>query len=188
MAMGIVSNEVLEKELERNGLKEGEYPIIGIKSPKGRGQGSLEVPDSLRKVIAEDSISNGRESALELAKSIGISPSSVSAYANGSTSTSSYGKRDNELVRHNNQVKERIAGKARSRLLAALHNITPDKLKTAKLKEVASVARDMSAIIRNMEPTQAQEDSEKAKTQVNVVIYSPARKQESDYRVMNVNE
>ena len=41
---------------------------------RGRSEGDVNVPDSLRKLIAEEQLLNGRPAALKLAKQFGISP------------------------------------------------------------------------------------------------------------------
>lgn len=182
MAMGLVSDEELEKELARNGTRE-----IKVPAQHGRSPGDVNVPESLRRVIAQDAIENGRQSAMQLAESVGVSPSSVSAYSNGATSTASYNTGNKDLINHTNVVKEKIAGRARGKLLAALREITPEKLKSAKLKDVSSVARNMSAIVRDMEPQRTAEDEGRA-PKVNINIFAPARKQESEYDVIEVQE
>ena len=187
MAMGIVSDEELEKELNNGNTR---IPVNGIVIPKendhGRNNGDVNVPESLRKVIGQDSIENGRSSALALASSFGISDSSVSAYANGATSTAQYNGGNRELRKHNNKVKERIVSKARSRLISSLNHITPEKLQEAKLKDVSAVARDMSMIIKNMEPQDV--ENEDNKPNVNIIFYAPNTRKESEYDVIDVNE
>jgi predicted transcriptional regulator len=183
MAMGLVSDEELERELKVN----GNHGVVTVKDRSGRKEGDNNVPDSLRKVIAQDAIENGRNSALALARSVGVSDSSVSAYTNGSTSTASYNERNKELVEHTNKVKEQIAGKARTRLLQSLRAITPEKLQNAKLKDVSAVARDMSAIVKNMEPRDVDE-AEGRGPKVNINIFAPARRKEEEYDTLVVNE
>jgi hypothetical protein len=56
---------------------------------KGRKEGDNNVPNSIRAIIGETSNIDGRKEALALANSLNIS-SSVSAYANGVTSTKDY--------------------------------------------------------------------------------------------------
>jgi|SRR6185295_2641027 len=151
MGMGIVNDN--DFELEKNRLnivpsKSNEAIINDIES--GRGLGNVQVPDSLRKIIGETSEINGRVDGLALANQFGISPSSVSAYANGSTSTKSYDKTPNKS--HINEAKLRVSNRARNRLMQALHNITPEKLASSKATECAGIAKDMSVIIKNMEP------------------------------------
>lgn len=186
MAMGIVSDAELEKELQRNGVPEkGTIEILPDEN-RGRKPGDVNVPESLRKVIAEDHIENGRESAIRLAGEFGISASSVSAYAHGSTSTTSYKEGNPGLRSHVKQVREKIAGKARKRLGWALNQITEEKLSVAKLKDVASIAKDMSVIIKQMEPEQ--NEGGDRNTNVQVVLFSPQLMQEVDFPRMRVKE
>lgn len=190
--MGIVSNEEFESELnnsarngtERNTVKIPEI-IVEEEKKKGRGEGNVEVPNSLRKLIGDASVSDGRGEALDLANHFGISPSSVSAYSNGSTSTKSYDKKVNGNVI--NQAKQRIYRRARNRINLAFNHITEERLRNANLKTVSSVAKDMSMIIKNME------SSGDNKVTVNndkptFVFYSPQLKQESDFEAITVKE
>jgi hypothetical protein len=107
MPMGIVSDADLEQEIKRNGVGCADpivyIPEVIIPESPGRAVGDLNVPEVLRKVIAQDAIENGRASAIKLAATFGISPSSVSAYTNGATSTESYHQPSPEI---NNHVKD----------------------------------------------------------------------------------
>lgn len=142
--LGIVSDDVFDKEL-------GDVTSQGIIKNITRGRGARsEVPEVIREIIAEDAISSGM-TAQELSEKHEISQSSISAYKHGATSTASYDEPIAELLESNNRVRKDIISNARSRLVSALQHITPDKLSEAKLRDVASVAKDMSAIIKNME-------------------------------------
>src|SRR5665213_3048163 len=123
MPLGIISDSDFECELNDSLVKENQSnpidgKIIDLPTP-GRGEGSLEVPESLRKIIGETSQIDGRPQAIDLASRFGISPSSVSAYANGSTSTKSYDSPNKDIRDHINKAKERISKKARIRLVHA---------------------------------------------------------------------
>lgn len=187
MAMGIVSDADFQKELGNSAPK---IPVsktaeVIKQTPKGRGEGNVAVPDSMRKLIGAESVENGRDSAIELAKQFGISPSSVSAYANGSTSTASYDKQPN--LPAINGVKERIAKKARNRLSMALSHITDEKLGAAKLTEVSTVARDMAAIVKQMEPEVPKTESDKQNGPT-FIFYSPQFRKEEHFDVIDVKE
>jgi hypothetical protein len=186
MPMGIITDEELQDELKRNG-NSGFTTEDNIKKEHGRNKGDINVPDGIRKLIGEDAITQGRESAIRLGESLGISASSVSAYTNGSTSTTSYNQRNPELNKANNDVKEKIRKSARVKLIAALKHITPEKLENAKLQVISGVARDMSAIIKNMEPKESGGDVDKS-TKVQVVLYSPQRKTEKEFETFEVRE
>jgi len=187
MAMGIVSDKEFERALGDvtpcpplpvgNGVA-----IVPIN--KGRGNGNIEVPESLRKIIGEESAIQGRASALEIADSFGISPSSVSAYAHGSTSTASYDDRPN--LTEINDAKLRIAKRARNKLTLALNSLTKDKIDSAKAKDIAGVAKDMSAIIRNMEPETPKRDGGPGGP--TFIFYSPQMRTEKVFDVVHVKE
>lgn len=152
--LGIVSDADFEREVKDIALPvilppaEQLAQIIDIK----RGRGHVrEIPNVIREIIAEDAIATNKTQK-EVASEFGVSPSSVSAYLHGATSTASYDKPDKELQDSNNKVRTDIISSARSRLISALSHITPDKLAEAKLRDVASVAKDMAAIIKNIEP------------------------------------
>lgn len=186
MPMGIVSDNDLEKELNNLNKSTTKPKITAeiINNPdKGRQKGSVEVPNSLRNVIAGESIENGRGSALELAKNFDISPSSVSAYTNGSTSTSTYDTKPNGNKVQ--KVKDKISLKARKRLMSALNFITDDKLANAKLRDVSSVAKDMSAIVKNMESSGPIDLGANGPT---FIFYSPKIVSEDRFKVINVKE
>jgi len=174
MAIGIVTDEEFEDELTDELVEIKELNI-------GRGE-QKEVPNSLRKIIGEESIKEGHKNGTELAKQFGISSSSVSAYAKGATSTSSYHEPNEELKEHIDNSKNQIAVEARSKLLSSLAQITEEKLSGAKVRDLAGVAKDMSAIVKNTE----QIDSENSGVQF-VFLVPPKRKEES-FEVIDVKE
>jgi hypothetical protein len=152
---------------------------------KGRQIGSVEVPNALRQVIGETSAIDGRAAALELARTFEVGPSSVSAYNKGATSTASYSDRPN--LPHINQAKERISKKARTRLINALNHITNDKLESAKVGELATVARNMSAIVKDMEP-ESEKGGKNTMNQPTFVFYSPQVRKEDTFDVIKLPE
>jgi predicted transcriptional regulator len=197
MAMGIVSDKDFGKELDNlNPQREvpkssNSAPPIGIKDveirriERGRPEGAIEVPNSIRRLIGDESATNGRQSALELASTLGISPSSASAYAKGATSTSTY--RDRPNVDVINQAKLRVSNRARKRLMMALSHITEEKLQDAKVRDIAGVARDMSQVIKNMEP-EKESNSGQVNNGPTFVFYSPKVQKEESFDVIHVKE
>ena len=143
------------------------------------------MPDSLRQIIGETNEIEGREAAVKLAKEFGISSSSVSAYANGATSTKSYDTAKASIRDHINRSKERISKKARRNLNLALENITPEKLANAKLRDLSGLAKDMSGIVKDMEPNT---NSAEAANKPQFIFYSPQFKKEEHFDVIVVNE
>lgn len=175
MPVGLVSDEEFETEHAQ---------IVDIQRP-GRRPGDNNVPDSLRKVIAEEAINNGNGSANELAELFGVSKSSVSAYKNGATSTDSYNLPDASLTPHVVKVKDKIRSKASKKLLLALNAVTPEKIEGAKLRDIVATAQAMSAVVRNMD-----EDSDSGRNinPANFVIFAPYEKTVNDFRTVVINE
>lgn len=182
MAIGIVSESEFFTELDD--LNNDKKPIAEVvdKSIGGRNKGDVEVPDSLRKIIGETALED-RQDGLELAKAFGVSDSSVAAYKSGSTSCATYNGGNPALKSHMNSARERIIRKARRKLFGALDNITDDKLEQTKARDLAGIAKDMSAVIKNLEPEVKDNNS----TNVNIVMYAPRMRQEIDYETITVD-
>lgn len=196
MPMGIVSDSDFLKERENlssfNPAKKKEQrqsPPTIIESPnenpKGRGQGNVEVPDSIRKLIGDDSVINGRQSALELAKNLGISASAVSAYSTGATSTATYDQKPNQKVI--NGAKTRVQIRARRKLMLALNKLTDDKLDEAKARDLAGIAKDMSVVMKNMEDSNTSNETTNNNGPT-FVIFTPQIRREEQFDVVDVRE
>lgn len=192
MGMGIVSDKDFAKELGNTSRREtvpttiSPNPIaqvIDIVKP-GRKEGDVNVPNSLREVIGETSVINGRQEAIELAKHFDISPSAVSAYAHGATSTASYDKTPNTSVI--GKSKTRVQKRAINRLMSALAEITPDKLANSKARDLAGIAKDMSAIVKTMEPES--ETADKAAQLPQFLVYAPQFRDERSFEVIYAKE
>jgi len=175
MPVGLVSDEEFDQEYGS---------IVDIERP-GRRPGDNNVPPALRKVIAEEALTNGNGEANKLAELFGVSKSSVSAYKNGATSTDSYNLPDSKLVNHVNEVKNKIRGKAQSKLIMALNEVTKDKLQSSKLRDIVATAQAMSSVVRNLD-----EDSDSGKhiNPNNFIIFAPYIKHESEFKTVVINE
>jgi len=193
MPIGLVSDELLERELANlNGsgsinTNQSEVQVIDIPS-RGRASGDNNVPDSLRKIIGEDAVINGRQSALNLASSFGISPSSASAYARGATSTTTYNTPSKSIIGHINKSRARAIKKAGRTLDQALGAITQEKLDYTDAKDLSGIAKDMSVIIKNLEPPSENESSEGKNSGPQFVIFAPQFRKEESFDIINVNE
>jgi hypothetical protein len=174
MPMGIVSDKDFNSESNK----------LNPKPPtkeKGRGKGNVEVPDSLRRIIGDTAETEGREAALALARDFGISPSSVSAYSNGATSTSTYNTRPNLPTIKN--AKARISKKARAKLLMAMNHITENKLEDLSAPALAGIAKDMSAIVRNMDDD-TDDKTKEGPQKPAFLVYAPTVNQENHYQTV----
>jgi hypothetical protein len=187
MAIGVVSDEDFQKELESlNGKVVPSTSVSIIEKPiKGRNEGDNNVPESLRKIIGEEAVINGRASALGLAGMFGISPSSVSAYTNGATSTKSYHSPDQGITSHISKSRERAIRRASKTLNASLGAITQEKLDYTDADKLAGIAKDMSVIIKNLEPEKVMESNQPNQQ---FVIYAPQFRDERAYETINVIE
>jgi len=177
--MMIVDEDEWTKELERLEKDDIVQPQISrVIIERGRGEDNTNVPQPLREVVAEEAIISGDNNST--ARTFGISPSSVSAWKHGATSTASYDK--------NNRVnaRERVAQKAERKLIAALNRITSDKLDgVEKVTELSGIAKDMAGIVDKLSP---KHDSDKDKPQVHLHVYSPKIKSVSDFEIIDVTE
>lgn len=163
--------ENIEKS-HTNTLSES-YKVVDIE----RGRGHVPaVPQGIRQLIAQEAIEGA--TAKELSEVFDVSPSSISAYKNSATSTATYHKPDPNLQRANARVIANITFKARGRMLAAIEQITDARLASAKLQTISSVARDMSSVIRNLEPTTSSVQNNQ------ILVYKPRLKEEEEFEVI----
>lgn len=198
MAIGVVDDSEFEKELDSYNPSKSihkdptpsvntDVPIIIDIPTRGRKDGDNNVPESLRKIIGETAVIDGRQEAIALADMFGISKSSVSAYANGATSTTSYDKPKSSIIDHINKSRRRSIKKAQSTLDLALGSISQDKLDYTDAKDLSAIAKDMSVIIKNLEPDKNTEVTD-GKVTPQYVIYAPQFRDERSFDTINVME
>lgn len=186
MPLGLVKLNEFEREVNRlvavnNRLLEEPIRTEVKEIEHGRGLGKLETPPSVRALIATEALVG--VPSKELSETFGVSPSSVSAYKNGATSTSSYHEPDPKLKEAIDSSRDRIIGPAQSRLIKALEAISDEKLNDAKVSIASGVARDMSTIIKNLQP-----DPSVIVNQNKVIVFRPRQKEEDDYESIVVDE
>jgi len=181
MPIGLVSDDLFKQELNRLTRKSDNKPP----PERGRKEGETNVPDSLRKIIGETAVIEGRKTALELASKFDISPSSVSAYAHGATSTASYNSPSKDIIQHINKSRRRAIKRASAVMNDALGAISQDKLDYTDAKDLAGIAKDMSAIIKNLEPQNEVVDKPNSPQ---FVIFAPSFHKEETYEHITVNE
>jgi len=194
MPIGIVSEDDFMKEMESYGkttkgsghVQKAEV-VHEVIPKRGRKEGDVNVPDSIRQIIAEESVINGRSNALQLGKELGVSASSVSAYAVGATSTKSYNEPKKSILDHINKSKERAVKRASKVLGSALGSITQEKLDYTDAKDLSGIAKDMSVIIKNLEP-QKENVVQEGNKSPQFVIFAPQFRKEESFEVINVNE
>lgn len=187
MPIGIVNNDEFNDELlsHENHHAQSKVTILNQKS-QGRASGDVNVPDSLRKIIGEEAAINGSKDTKEsLAGPLGISASSVSAYKKGAKSTASYNEPVPDLLAAINNGKERTIKRAQSKMFRALKHITDSKLEGAKAKDCAAIAKDMSAIIKNLEPEKI---TDSGRPQINFTFFAPKAKALDDYETITIGD
>ena len=180
MSMGIVSDADFERELDNSRSLERAKVVT---QKVGRGP-KVETPDSIRKLLGGEAVTNGHGAGLALARELGVSESSVSAYQNGATSTASMDRPDPSLLEHVNEAKSNVTIKAREKLTLAIDAITADKLQGASPRVASGVAKDMSTVVKNMEPSS--EGVGQNGTQF--VFFVPPMKTEQQFKVIDVKE
>lgn len=182
MPLGIVSDEEFDRQIrEVPSLSDGVIkPII-----KGRGEGNVQVPDMLRKIIGENAVEEGNQATKVLTDFLGISDSSMTAYKKGATSTTTYDNPTPTLGSHIAKTKQRIAKRASNKLGLALSKITDEKLDAAKAIELSSIAKNLSGIIKDMEPDDTgRRDPSNGPS---IVIFAPQMAKEEVYDVIDVS-
>lgn len=197
MPMGIVTDKDFDSELKN--VQIPKTPPVTIPSTKppvlegevlpierGRGNGNIQTPDSIRKLIAETAASEGREAALALGKQFGLSESSIAAYSVGAKSTATYHDRPNSGIV--DAARSAVQSRAIVKLKRALHHITDDKLKDAKPRELAGIARDMSAVVKAMEPETPKADGVNTGGGPAFVFYAPKFRKEEHYETVYAKE
>ena len=189
MPLGTLKNDEFFAELERlNNTKsddlQNKSKVIDM-SQKGRKSGDNNVPEILRKVIAETAIEEGNKNTKVLTRAFGISDSSLSAYKNGATSTTSYHQPNQELNKTVTDTKTRIASKAKNRILKAIDSITQDKLEGSKAVDLSTIARNLSAVVKNIEPETPISQSGAGPT---FIVYNPPQKREESFETIILKE
>lgn len=186
--MGIVSDSDFEKEISNSHVPETpETPDTKTRASveeikKGRGD-KPNTPEDIRKLAAISAI-NSEGTASEIAKAYGISEASVSAYKVGATSTATYDNPNQALAETINTHKAAVTRKARNRLMSALNHITPQKLEGVKARDLAAIAKDMSAVIKDFEP---QVNHTNNVNNVQFVFMAPRVRDLEDYKIIDVD-
>lgn len=190
MPVGLVNDDDFSRELEKlspRSIKKNVVEIID-KPSRGRDDGDNNVPDSLRQIIGEEAVINGRQSALGLAGMFGISSSSVSAYTKGATSTTSYDTPKPSIINHINKSRARASNKAGKVLSRALESITQEKLDYTDAKDLSAIAKDMSVVIKNLEPKDIAPTDANGVNTPQFVIFAPQFRDERSFDVIHVQE
>ena len=170
----VVDDESFELELNRS-MRCAEIKEI----PSLGRNGSKAVPDSIKKLAANDAL-NG-VAAKEISEAYNISESSVSAYKNGASSTTTYHQPNKELGTFTDMTRDKIKSRAQNKLLLALKHMTDDKLSEAKVGDLGTIAANMSRVVEKMSPKQ-----DGPVVNNNIVFYSPKQIAKENFETIDV--
>ena len=174
MKMCVVTDEDFDLELNKS-MRVAE--VVSLPA-KGRN-GSRAVPDSVKKLVAESSL-NGA-AARDVADAFNVSESSVSAYKNGATSTTTYHEPSPQLKEYVDLTRDKIKSRAQNKLLLALKHMTEDKIKEVKPIELSTIAANMSRVVEKMTPK-----NEGTTVNNNIVFYSPKQISKENYETIDL--
>jgi hypothetical protein len=176
MPLGIISDEAFEKELENLSKRDVRDAEVKELPTRGRKEEVPNIPKEIRKTIADCAVDG--ESRKVIAGAFGISEPTVTNIKNG------YGEVNQDVQDHVKTRREKITSRASSKLMTALRELTPAKIADASAREISGIAKDMSQVIRNLEP------QEKGTSVAgNFVFFAPSgTKQIADYEVINAKD
>lgn len=183
MPLGIVSDDIFEKEINKEQVPVGE---VKLPKPLGRPDGTPNTPDSIRKLIGENALAEGRQDSLALAEAFGISQQSVSAYTNGATSLATYNKPD-PLKNFLSGRRQKIAKRASLAVIRAIEGITEDKLEASKAVELAGIAKALSGVVKDMLPTEPANNNPGGTTAVKLVVHVPQQTKEAAFDTITID-
>lgn len=204
MGLGIVSNQDFESEFNNSGIRinnsrapdapEIMSPIESEQNNEiitsdvlikkyhehGRHEHDVNAPQSLRRLIGDTATFEGRKAALQLASSVGLSPASVSSYTNPTNSSLSESNK-NDISSFLTERKQKISKRAINKLGLAISMIDEDKLKECSARELSGVAKDMSQVVKHMEPSV---DTTSVASPVQFFMYAPEINTENKYQTV----
>jgi len=183
MPFMVVSDDDFAAELHKlsqdnNKAVEHPSPTMSIEQiERGRGN-TPEVPMPLRDVIAEEKLSGTSSKALQ--EIFKVSPASISAYANGATSTATYYKPVDALTK----VRNRVSSRAANRLNEALKALGNKDLSDEKAKDLSAIAKDMAVVFDKISPVKQKENEEDKSFHLH--LYAPKMKSVDDYEIIDI--
>lgn len=136
-----------------------------------------EVPGSVRDEVARIALM-GQVPQKVIAREFGLTQPTVSQYKHGKVG--GVAPTEERRLEHQKRVDD-IKDTALLKLMGALGVITPEKLNDLEVKDAARVAKDMAAVYNSLGPKDTG-----AGPSVNVVVYSPEIRKESQFKVIEV--
>jgi len=178
MPMLIVDDEAFELEINR--CNPSKSQVIHMPK-KGRPEGCIETPESIRKLIAGDAI-DGIATTKEIAKEYDVSMSSVNAYKGDSTSTDRMVNKivDSDLKRHNDNKRKKLNSLAHKVSRKALEHITDEKLEASKATDLSQIAANAARVIDKTTPKEPN-----SPVTNNIHFYSPQQIRKENFEVVD---
>lgn len=179
MPMGLVDDDIFESEIsDKKPMPSAQI----IQRPfHGRNPGDNNIPQVIREVIADDTSTSGEE----LSNKFDVSKSSVSAYRNGATSTSSYDAPSPKLQEIVDRKRERISRKSSKALMKVLDKMNDssfdEKLDACKAVELSTIAANMSRVVEKVSTK-----NEAQNIQQNIVFYSPSPVKTDQFEIIDL--
>jgi hypothetical protein len=151
--------------------------IVGRKSDIGN------VPQSLRKILAEEAVVGGNKSAQQLMDGLGmnLSQPTLSTYKRGEVSPDIPTNDSKDLYDYINGRKNKIGKRALNRLNLALAHLDEAKLRGLEARELSGVAKDMAIIAEKMEPKQKEQEKV---APVQFIMMAPQINNEAHYETV----
>ena len=156
-------------------------PSIVDSPTAGRNKDVLNIPQSLRKIVAETTFMEGAKRANDLLNGLGVNglhQPTLSKLANGVTTFGKETKNSKDITNHLNNRKTKISNRALNKINLALANMSAEKFEELEMRELSAIAKDMAEVAKKMEPSKSEEDK---KEPVQWVVYAPQIKQENHY-------
>lgn len=157
--------------------------IITSSQIAGRHEGIGNIPQSLRKVLADDVITNGVKSAQSLVSGLGmkVSQPTLNTYGNGETSPGSNTPASQDMFEYVNGRKAKITKKALNKINMALELIDSSKMAGLDARELTGIAKDMAVVVDKMQPAKKEETK---KDPVQFIMMMPQMHQENHYETV----
>lgn len=165
---------ITRAEAERrvtNGLSIPNGKVVSIAKPvRGR-----ELPDFMKEMIG----TLGRiQKQADVAEEFGVTRGDVNRYSQGKVGATTT-RVDEELRAKIDSNLGIVQEKASDKLLKALDLLTTEKLAGEKPRNIASIARDLSAVIDRARPK-----NETNVLNAQVIVYAPQQREEKSYEVI----
>jgi hypothetical protein len=158
-------------------------PIITSAQITGRKSDIGNVPQSLRKILAEEAVMGGNKSAQQLMDGLGmnLSQPTLSTYKRGEVSPDIPTNDSKDLCDYINGRKNKIGKRALNRLNLALAHLDEAKLQGLEARELSGVAKDMAIIAEKMEPKQKEQEKV---APVQFIMMAPQINNEAHYETV----